>query len=415
MNSTNPRFQDSTSAYRVHRSVTNEAQAISAVVGQYVADDFRLVRSHLRLLDAGTGDGHVLKAILKRLLEAHRSRPCEVVLKEYDFHHIEALLQNVAPMLRRWPQLTLFVTNRTFRQLQRFAQDLSRENTVCFDDIAGYRMLAMSGTSSLLTQQDSALRFFPRLASRGANAAVTSAWMMPGSDLWEAEQMPVLADAAFPSRGRLTALGDEIRAREIYDELAAAGARGKHFTVTIARQENAAVDFVQPREFFWDLAIVSHAFNRDRDPGWICRNVLAPLCDGLSIGGVLVVIQAVDGGQVSAITREIFGDDFSFCAPPDALSVALEAALDTTRFHLLSRRKFSYHAEITADIFSRLEPWQRELVLQQLAVSVTYHLQIPEQAWLPQRGALMTKIQEILERDGTLSYGLSIAGVKRWE
>ena len=35
----NMRFQDTASAYRLHRAVTNEADAISAAIGQYVGDD----------------------------------------------------------------------------------------------------------------------------------------------------------------------------------------------------------------------------------------------------------------------------------------------------------------------------------------------------------------------------------------
>src|SRR5262245_425618 len=115
------RFQDSASAYRLHRSITNEAEAIATAIWRYVADELALIRSHLRVLDAGTGDGRVLKGVLDRTLQVHKGRRCEIVLKEYDFHHIEMLLQNIAPMLRACPQLTLFVTNRTFRQLQGFA------------------------------------------------------------------------------------------------------------------------------------------------------------------------------------------------------------------------------------------------------------------------------------------------------
>ena len=55
----NTRFQDTASAYRLHRAVTNEADAISAAIGQYVGDDLGLLRNRLRVLDAGTGDGRV--------------------------------------------------------------------------------------------------------------------------------------------------------------------------------------------------------------------------------------------------------------------------------------------------------------------------------------------------------------------
>ena len=50
----NTRFQDTASAYRLHRAVTNEADAISAAIGQYVGDDLGLLRNRLRVLDAGT-------------------------------------------------------------------------------------------------------------------------------------------------------------------------------------------------------------------------------------------------------------------------------------------------------------------------------------------------------------------------
>ena len=411
----NTRFRDSAAAYRLHRSVTNEAEAISATLGQYVANELGLVRSHLRLLDAGTGDGRVLKGTLERLLQAHDGRPCELALKEVDFHHIEALLQNVAPMLRRWPQLALFVTNRTFRQLQGFADDLRRENIVCFDDVAGYRLLAMTGTSSLLTQQDSLLHTIPDVKKgRPHGDGMISSWM-PVNQLWDAEQTLFLSDSAVIGGPRLKALGDEIRAREIYDELAAAGTQGKHFTVTVTRQENAGADFIRPREFFWDLAIVSHAFNRDKDPGWICRNILGPLCEGLSIGGVLVNVHAVDGGSVSEIRREIFGERFLYQAPAGALAAAWEAALDNGRFQLLPCQEFLYHGHMTAEVFSGLEPWEREMALQQMAVSVTYHLQIPDAAWLSESVALKAKIQQVLEREGSLVYSLNIVGAKRRE
>jgi hypothetical protein len=32
---------------------------------------------------------------------------------------------------------------------------------------------------------------------------------------------------------------------------------------------------------------------------------------------------------------------------------------------------------MTADMFARLEPWERELALHQLAISAAYHLQLP--------------------------------------
>jgi hypothetical protein len=66
-------------------------------------------------------------------------------------------------------------------------------------------------------------------------------------------------------------------------------------------------------------------------------------------------------------------------------------------------------------VFTRLEPWERELALHQMAVSVAYHLQIPEEEWIPHREAVQTKIRDLLERDGALSYSLSIVGVKRQE
>jgi hypothetical protein len=386
---------------------------MAAAIADYVADDFGLTRRRLRVLDAGTGDGRVLKGVIERLVETHRHRPCEMVLKEYDFHHIEALLQNIAPLLRRLPQLALFVTNRTFRQLGGFAEDLCKENTVCFDDIAGYRVVAMIGTASLLNQEDSLLHSFPRVEDiqRKQNGAEFP--FMPLSDLWNAEQ--TIHDLDARTAPALKALGDEIRAREIYDELAAAGGRGKHFTVTIARQERGDVALPDSGEFFWDLAIVAHAFNRDKDPGWICRNILAPLCEGLSIGGVLVNVQAVEGGQVSELKREIFGDSFAFNSPSLALAEALQASLDSEQFQLLPSRKIHYQGNIGAGSFKCLEPWQRELVLQQFVVSVTYHLQIPEAAWVPQGAAIAAKIQELLERDGQLVYSLSIAGIRRRE
>jgi hypothetical protein len=269
--------------------VTNEAEAISAAITHYVADEFALVRNRLRVLDAGTGDGRVLKGVIERLLQNHRGRDCEMVLKEHDFHHIEALLQNIAPMLRAFPQLALFVTNRTFRQLSGFPQDLCPENTVCFDEIAGYRMLAMAATASLISQDDSPLYSFPGIEKKRETRQETDFSFMPSSGLWNGEQMMIRREPSPLVEPALKALGDEIRAREIYDELAAAaGGQGKHFTVTVGRQERGAAILAESRDFFWDLAIVSYAFKRDKDPGWICRNVLGPLCQGLSIGGVLV-------------------------------------------------------------------------------------------------------------------------------
>jgi hypothetical protein len=38
----------------------------------------------------------------------------------------------------------VFVTNRLFRELKNFAEDLSADNTACFDGVAGHRLLAMA-------------------------------------------------------------------------------------------------------------------------------------------------------------------------------------------------------------------------------------------------------------------------------
>jgi hypothetical protein len=409
------RFHDSASAYRLHRSVTNEAEAIAAAIWRYVANAFSLVRSHLRLLDAGTGDGQVLKGVLEKILQAHNHRSCEVVLKEYDFHHIEVLLQNVAPMLQAFPRLALFVTNRRFRDLQRFPADLCEENTVCFDDVAGYRMLAMLGTSSILSQDDSPLHALPQLSEQQQRGAESFPFPLPQSQLWNAEQASFLHESFDAAEPALKALGDEIRAREIYDELAAVGGEGTHFTVTVTRQENAPPPFLPPREFFWDLAIVSHAFNRDKDPTWICQHILNPLCQGLSVGGMLVNVHATDDGQLGELKREIFADAFPFRVFPPVLVSAMQAVLDGEAFQVLPSQEFVYHGHVTTETFARLELWERELVLQQMATSVAYHLQIPDDAWSPYREALQAKIHELLERDGRLSYGLSIVGVKRRE
>jgi hypothetical protein len=409
------RFQDSASAYRLHRSVTTEAEAIAAAIWQYVADDCQLVRRRLCLLDAGTGDGRVLKGILEKALAAHRGRPCEVVLKEHDFHHIEVLLQNVAPMLRVFPHLALYVTNRAFRELQGFPADIRQENTVCFDEVAGYRLLGIVGTSSLLSQYDSLLQAFPQVEEAPRRQTPEAFFLFPQNDLWSAEQALFLHDPFNTDAPALKALGDEIRAREIYDELAAAGGEGKHFTVTVARQEDAPPTFLPPQEFFWDVAIVSHAFNRDRDPVWICRNVLGPLCRGLSVGGTLVNVHGTDKGQVGELKQEIFGAAFPFRAPPQVLADTLAATLDDETFRISSSQEFSYQAHMTGEMFARLEPWERELALHQLAISVAYHLQLPEEAWPPHSRALQGKIQELLARDGTLSYFLSIVGIKRQE
>jgi hypothetical protein len=409
----NTRFQDTASAYRLHRAVTNEADAISAAIGQYVGDDLGLLRNRLRVLDAGTGDGRVLKGAVERLLRVHCHRPCEMVLKEYDFHHIEALLQTVAPLLHHYPGLTLYVTNRTFRQLRDFHHDVGPENTVCFDRIAGYRLLAMAGTASLLKQENS-LRFsFPNL-TRPISDGEAILSIAPLDDLWGGERA-LYSDHFLPAvPPALKALGDEIRAREIYDELAAARGASKQFTVTVTRQNNG-VDIAEPRDCFWDLAIVSHAFNRDKDPGWICRNILSPLCQGLSIGGVLVNVHAVEGGQVSELRREIFGDEFSFRITPAELTDGLAALVDFEQFEILSCRQLIYQAQLTAGIFNSLEPWQRELALQEMAISAAYHLQVPDDAWIPQSEAIQKKIHELIKRDGGFEYALSLSGVKRRE
>jgi hypothetical protein len=411
----NTRFQDSASAYRLHRSVTNEAEAIAAAIWQSVAGELELIRSRLRVLDAGTGDGQVLKGVLERILPAHKNRACEVVLKEYDFHHIEMLLQNVAPMLRACPQLALFVTNRTFRHLPGFPADLRRENTVCFDDVAGYRMLAIIGTSSLLNQEDSGLYSFPQVEEMQQKRAEAFPFTIPESDHGDARRSFLLSDPSLAAGAALQALGDEIRAREIYDELAAVGGEGKHFTVTVARQENVPLISTSPQEFFWDLAIVSHAFNRDKEPGWICWNILGPLCQRLAVGGVLVNVHATDRGQLSELKQEIVDAVFPFQASPQALIGEMEATLDGQQFQLLPCQECCYRGHIDAKGFASLEPWARELALQQMAVSVAYHLQIPEEAWVPHHGAMQKKIRQLLERDGALSYALSIVGVKRRE
>jgi hypothetical protein len=409
------RFQDSASAYRLHRSVTNEAEAIAAAIWRSVAGELELIRSRLRVLDAGTGDGQVLKGVLERILPAHKNRACEVVLKEYDFHHIEVLLQNVAPMLRACPQLALFVTNRTFRHLPGFPADLRRENTVCFDDVAGYRMLAMIGTSSLLNQEDSGLYSFPQVEEMQQKRAEAFPFTIPESDRGDARRSFLLSDPSLAAGAALQALGDEIRAREIYDELTAVGGEEKHFTVTVARQENVPLISTSPQEFFWDLAIVSHAFNRDKESGWICRNILDPLCQGLAVGGVLVNVQATDRGQLSELKQEVFDASFPFQASPQTLIGEMAVALDGQQFQLLPCQECCYRGHIDAKGFASLEPWARELALQQMAVSVAYHLQIPEEAWVPHSGAMQKKIRQLLERDGALSYALSIVGVKRRE
>ena len=413
MSSQNARFQDTAVAYRLHRALTSEAEAISNAVCECAADDLQLTRNLLRVLDAGTGDGQVLKGIAEYLLRNHRGRPCAMLLKEYDFHHIETLLQNIAPLLRNSPRLSLFVTNRVFRQLKDFTEDLCSENTVCFDDIAGYRLAAMGGTATLLGQDDS-LRFsFPSLEQR-IDAENAERSFTPLEDLWNGDLMHLSGDSsAVAAAPALVALGDEIRGREIYDELAAAGGRGKHFTVTVARRDGGVIPSSRGGEFFWDLAIVSHAFNRDKDPTWVCRNILIPLCEGLSVGGVLVNVHSVAGGQVSELKEAIFGDQFSFNTSPGGLADALQSALDPERFQLLPRRRVWYQSRITSGLFSSLEPWERQLALHHLAISVAYHLQIPDDGWMPFSDAIHTKIQQLLERDGRLEYALSIAGVKR--
>lgn len=410
-----PRFQDTAEAYRTHRAVTNEAEVIANAVCEHAANDLRLVRNRLRVVDAGTGDGRVLRGIAEFLFQTHRERPCEMLLKEYDFQHIEALLQNMAPLLRRSPRLTLFVTNRAFRQLQGFVADLSVENTVCFDDVAGYRLLAMGGTAALLERSASLQFSFPPLEKRGSDEAA-GAFLTPLSHLWNAEERLFMRNSRGGAEARaLVALGDEIRAREIYDELAATGSRGKHFTVTIARSNGDSVAPPAANEFFWDLAIVSHAFNRDKDPGWVCRNILIPLCQGLSVGGVMVNVHAVDRGHLRELKQAVFGDQFPFNAPPEALSRALRSGLDSHRFELLPSRQVFYTAQITGSLFSCLEPWQRELALERMAISVAYHLQIPAEAWSPLGEAIEAEIQRLLKRDGQLEYMLCVTGVRRRE
>ena len=235
------------------------------------------------------------------------------------------------------------------------------------------------------------------------------------SDLEGTQHTPLLCDPAVTAGPTLQALGDTIRAQEIYEELAAVGGKAKHFTITIARRENASPAFSSPLEFFWDLAIVSHAFNRDKEPAWICRNILSPLCQGLSVGGVLVTVHATDRGQLGDLKREIFGAAFPFRTPPQALVGELEVTLDGQKFQLLPAQEFWYQGRITAEVFAHLEPWERELALHQMAISVAYHLQIPEEGWVPHTDAMQAKIRELLERDGTLSYSLSMVGVKRQE
>lgn len=404
------RFEDSASAYRLHRRVTNEAEAIGAAVGRYAGGELGLTRARLRVLDAGTGDGQVLKGVVGELLQDYRHRSCQMVLKEYDFQHIETLLQNVAPLLRRSPHLTLFITNRAFRKLKDFPEDLSLENTVCFDAVAGYRLAAMTGTAALLSQHDGP-RFVPVKLDRAAPRDHSEAMFMPNHGLWSGERALLSQESAVVAPA-LAALGDEIRAREIYDELAATGATGKHFTVTVARRNGESdVGFIG--EFYWDLAIVSHAFNRDKDVGWICRNILHPLCEGLALGGVLANVHAIDGGHVSELRRELFADQFAFNAPPAALAESLASSLDPEEFEFLPETTIPYRSHLTADALTSLEPWQRRLALEELAVSFAYHLQIPDAAWRHLSAIIETRIEQILQRDGRLEYALSIAGVKR--
>lgn len=404
------RFEDSASAYRLHRRVTNEAEAIGAAIGRYAGTELGLTRARLRVLDAGTGDGRVLKGVVAELLHANRHRPCQMVLKEYDFKHIETLLQNVAPLLRRSPHLTLFITNRAFRKLKDFPEDLSAENTVCFDAVAGYRLAAMSGTAALLSQDDGP-RFVPVKLDQAAPGNFAAPAFMPGHGLWSGEQALFTGESASMAP-TLAALGDEIRAREIYDELAATGAAGKHFTVTVARR-NGESDLGFIGEFHWDLAIVSHAFNRDKDAGWVCRNILQPLCEGLALGGVLANVHAIDGGQVSELRRELFADQFSFNAPPAAIAGSLASSLDLEEFQILPETVIAYRSHLTGDALASLEPWQRRLALAELAISFAYHLQIPDAAWRHLSEVIEARIERILERDGRLDYTLSITGVKR--
>jgi hypothetical protein len=74
-----------------------------------------------------------------------------------------------------------------------------------------------------------------------------------------------------------------------------------------------------------------------------------------------------------------------------------------------------YQAQLTAGIFNSLEPWQRELALQEMAISAAYHLQVPDDAWVPQSEAIQKKIHELIKRDSGFEYALSISGVKRRE
>jgi hypothetical protein len=405
------RFHDTASAYRLHRAVTNEAEAISTAVWEYTANDLRLIRPRLRVLDAGTGDGRVLTGLTSYLFRHHQGRPCEMLLKEYDFHHIETLLQNMAPLLRLSPRLSLFVTNRAFRQLKDFPADLCAENTVCFDDVAGYRLQAMGGAAALLNQDHGVPSAFAAL-EKPTDRKRSDVFLAPLADLWNGERM-LVAPESVTAAAALVALGDEIRAREIYDELAAVGGRGKHFTVKVVRQDGGGALPAMVDEFFWDLAIVSHAFNRDKDPSWVCRNILVPLCAGLAVGGVLVNVHAVDGGQLSELRHEVFGDEYSFCTTPSALGATLEAALDAEQFQLLPATTIVYRSRLTAELFASLELWERQFALNRLAVSVTYHLQIPDAAWADLGDPIKEKIREFLQRDGQLEYALSIIGVKR--
>ena len=167
-------------------------------------------------------------------------------------------------------------------------------------------------------------------------------------------------------------------------------------------------------EFYWDLAIVSHAFNRDKDSGWICRNILHPLCQGLAVGGVLVNVHAIDGNQVSELRQELFADQFSFKASPAAIAESLASSLDAEDFEFLPETVIPYRSHLTADALASLEPWQRRLALEELAVSFAYHLQLPDAAWRHRSETIEAGIEKVLHRDGRLEYALSIAGVKRW-